>query len=142
MQPNQKRSFVMSPVIRISDNLHKRLEKHAVGFDTPASVIERLLNKIEGVDNAEGLKKAEKKDLLPIFLEPSNIDKFKEKLLEHRKASICIRYSDGEVEEKPWNASRFTVESDVIGNLRSRQEFRQGAWQERDIKDVTVKIDY
>lgn len=34
----------MAPVIRISDELYGRLEALARGFDTPAAVIERLLN--------------------------------------------------------------------------------------------------
>jgi hypothetical protein len=34
----------MSPVIRIPEHIYKRLESKAEGFDTPASVIERLLN--------------------------------------------------------------------------------------------------
>lgn len=37
----------MCPVIRIPDHIYSRLEKHAVGFDTPASVIERMLDVIE-----------------------------------------------------------------------------------------------
>ncbi len=34
----------MAPVIRVSEELYGQLEKLAVGFDTPANVIERLLN--------------------------------------------------------------------------------------------------
>jgi hypothetical protein len=34
----------MSQVIRIPSDIYKRLEAYAVGFDTPAGVIERLLN--------------------------------------------------------------------------------------------------
>ena len=34
----------MSPVIRVNDPLFEELEKLAVGFDTPANVIERLVN--------------------------------------------------------------------------------------------------
>ena len=34
----------MSQVIRIPESIYKRLESHAKGFDTPANVIERLLN--------------------------------------------------------------------------------------------------
>lgn len=34
----------MSQVIRIPGNIYKRLESYAVGFDTPAGVIERLLD--------------------------------------------------------------------------------------------------
>jgi hypothetical protein len=43
----------MPPVIRIPDALYARLEKHAQGFDTPAAVIERLLNKVEGVESLD-----------------------------------------------------------------------------------------
>jgi len=34
----------MPPVIRVNENLYEKLEKLAVGFDTPANVIERLVN--------------------------------------------------------------------------------------------------
>jgi len=37
------------PVIRISDSLYKKLESLAKGFDTPQNVIERLIEKTEGV---------------------------------------------------------------------------------------------
>ena len=39
----------MSQVIRVSDNLYKRLEAHASGFDTPSNVVEAILNAYEGV---------------------------------------------------------------------------------------------
>ncbi len=41
----------MSQVIRISDQLFKRLEKYAQGFDTPAKVIEKILDEYEGVES-------------------------------------------------------------------------------------------
>ena len=34
----------MSPVIRVSDSIYKRLEAQAIGFDNPSSVIERLID--------------------------------------------------------------------------------------------------
>lgn len=34
----------MSPVIRVSDEVYARLEQHAVGFDNPSNVVERLLD--------------------------------------------------------------------------------------------------
>jgi hypothetical protein len=40
----------MCPVIRISDELFTRLESYAIGFDTPSSVIERLLDEHENID--------------------------------------------------------------------------------------------
>lgn len=42
----------MPPVIRISESLYQRLSAHAEGFDTPANVIERLLDQVEGVSPA------------------------------------------------------------------------------------------
>ena len=43
----------MSQVIRIPSNVYSRLERHAQGFDTPANVIEKLLNHYEGVNFQE-----------------------------------------------------------------------------------------
>ncbi len=37
----------MSPIVRISDDIYKRLESHAVGFDTPSNVIEKLIEYYE-----------------------------------------------------------------------------------------------
>ncbi len=43
----------MSQVIRIPSNIYKKLESYAVGFDTPAGVIERLLDFYEKHNNSE-----------------------------------------------------------------------------------------
>jgi len=56
----------MAPVIRIPEDVFKRLQKHAVPFeDTPASVIDRLLTFFDEhsstPDTAEGVKKARDK---------------------------------------------------------------------------------
>ncbi|NOX09811.1 MAG: hypothetical protein GXP22_10070 [Gammaproteobacteria bacterium] len=41
----------MCPVVRIPEQTYKRLEQHAEGFDSPARVVERLLNHFEGVED-------------------------------------------------------------------------------------------
>jgi hypothetical protein len=41
----------MPPVVRISDEVYSRLEQHAVGFDSPSSVIERILDHYERRSN-------------------------------------------------------------------------------------------
>lgn len=46
----------MPPVIRISDELYDRLAKRAEGFDTPANVIEGLLDDAEGVKRSKSRK--------------------------------------------------------------------------------------
>lgn len=43
----------MSHVIRIPPEIYARLERHAKGFDTPANVIERLLDHYEGVAKSQ-----------------------------------------------------------------------------------------
>jgi len=43
----------VSKTIRIPADVYKRLEEHARGFDTPANVIERLLNSYEGIPAQE-----------------------------------------------------------------------------------------
>ena len=43
----------MSKVVRISNELFSRLESHAVGFDSPTNVIEKLLNSFEGTSSKE-----------------------------------------------------------------------------------------
>ena len=77
---------------------------------------------------------------LPITLEPSDPDLFKQELLISKKAEIEINYSDGRVEQKQWIARRFAVSSNVIRNLRSRPEFRSGNWQARGIQRVHVRV--
>lgn len=74
--------------------------------------------------------------LLPITFDPSEESEFKQKLLLNKKAIIETHYANGTVESKVWNASRFSISSNLLGNLRSRQEFRAGKWQEAGIVRV------
>ena len=79
-------------------------------------------------------------DVLPIFLSPTIPEDFKARLLESHKAIMDIFYSDGSIDQKPWDASRFSKSSNVFGNLRSRPEFRRGEWQRRGIVKVNVRV--
>lgn len=74
--------------------------------------------------------------LLPITFDPSEDNEFKQKLLLNKKAIIETHYANGTVESKVWNASRFSISSNLLGNLRSRPEFRAGKWQEAGIVRV------
>jgi len=79
---------------------------------------------------------------LEIELLPNDQEKFKKLLLQYEKATVKIIYFDDKIESKIWNANRFKLTSNVIGNLRSRREFRQGNWQKLGIKKVQVEIIY
>lgn len=78
--------------------------------------------------------------VLPITLEPSDSNIFKKELLISKQAEIKIFYSDGRIERKLWNAARFSISSNVLGNLRSRPEYRSGKWQSRGIVKIHVKV--
>jgi hypothetical protein len=79
-------------------------------------------------------------DMLPITLEPPQPAEFKRQLLTHRRAEIATYYRDGRIKHRSWDASRFSESSNVMGNLRSRPEFRQGMWQGAGIVKVHVCV--
>lgn len=81
------------------------------------------------------------KDILPIELSPSSESEFKSKLLVCQKAYITTFYTDGTSKVALWNAQKFRQGSNVLGNLRSRPEFRNGRWQTLGIKKVLVSIE-
>lgn len=49
----------MCPVIRISSETYSRLEKHAVGFDSPANVIDKMLDHYESKKPASSVNTLE-----------------------------------------------------------------------------------
>ncbi len=79
-------------------------------------------------------------NLLPITLDPSEVNDFKSRLLDRKSAEIAVLYGDGLTETRRWNVSRFSKTSDVFRNLRSRHEFRQGKWQGLGIVKVHVRV--
>ena len=113
----------MSQTIRIPANLYHRLSLHAKGFDTPANVIERLLNfyeeqnDIESTENHEHV--SQEATSLEIIYYPSDELSFKKALLQNKIAYVLLHKVDGTTELKEWNASKFSSHSDVNANLRS-----------------------
>ncbi len=78
--------------------------------------------------------------VLPITTVPSDTDDFKKAFIKRGEATIYITYSNGRVETATWRMVRFDENSDVIGNIRSRPQFRSGEWQRRGITKVVVKV--
>lgn len=105
------------PVVRLSGELYKRLEAHAEGFDTPANVIEKVLNVYEGVSEYEKADVAPDSKPLLIFL--PNEESFRLRLLEKKLAKRILHYRDGSVEEKLWKANSFSRASNLRGNIWS-----------------------
>ena len=55
---------------------------------------------------------------------PSDLNTFKTELLAKRKAVITLYYEYGKVDVKPWDASLFTVDSNLKGNIQSKPFWR------------------
>lgn len=111
---------------------------------TESIIIENI---IESIDGNNLLIEDEKDNKFPrmtldIELIPNDPLEFKELLLKYKSAYMSIFYNDGTKEVKEWNASNMGEKSDIIRNLRSRPDFRQGNWQKLNIKRVEVEINY
>ena len=113
----------MDQEIKIPASLYQRLGFHAKGFDTPANVIERILDFYEEQKGLESTAESEAVIKVPTSLEiiyyPSDENSFKQLLLQTKKAYVLLRKVDGTSELKEWNASNFDNSSSVSGNLRS-----------------------
>ena len=67
---------------------------------------------------------------------------FKQLLLEKKKAYVDWYYQNGRVEaQKPWDASRFSKDSNLLAIVRSRPEARKGKWKELGLTKVVYKIE-
>ena len=79
---------------------------------------------------------------LPITLLPSPEAAFKDALMRTKQAWIVTTYRDGREEVSPWRANNITQSSNIVGNIRSRPQFRSGEWQENGIASVKVCIEH
>ena len=78
---------------------------------------------------------------LPIILIPSPAEVFRRALMRTKQAWILVTYRDGREEVRRWKAPKISATSNIIGNLRSRPEFRPGTWQRSGIASVQVSIE-
>lgn len=127
----------MSQVIRISDQLFKRLEKYAQGFDTPAKVVEKILDEYEGVESINpDLDMVEPSNHLDMIFEDGDEESFKIAFLNCGVASVEIFYTNGSAESYQWKKNNFTEKSSAKGNLMSG---RLRGWKEKGIIKAVVK---
>lgn len=84
------------------------------------------------------VRSGKRNEVLPIELSPSSHENFKTALLRTKQAWITIIYQNGREEVRLWNADRISPSSNIIGNLRSRPEFRSGTWQQNGIVMIRV----
>lgn len=110
----------MPPIIRLPDELYTRLSKHAKGFDTPANVIEKLLNQVEGINptkEAKEPKTLQRKRPELIFLPDET--SFRQGLINGHTGEVTLHLSNGSTVKKDWRSVRFTERSNLRGNIWS-----------------------
>lgn len=140
---NRKETTIMEQQVSIPLALYKRLESHAKGFDTPAIVLERLLDYYEKNSGETSSTQAvytpevSTVDLELVFL-PNDEEEFKSQLLESRKAWICLHYLNGDKRVKTWNIKEFGPTSNLRGNLFSG--YLRG-WRNKGVYRAEVAID-
>lgn len=113
--------------IEISQETFQRLEKLAVGFDTPDAVIQRLLDLKDG-----------KKEVKPeLVFWPADENKFKSELIQKKEAEVVIYKSDETREVNTWKANRFAPNSSLRGNIWSGP---LRGWKEKGIVKAELNI--
>ena len=128
----------MSPTIRVSEELYKRLGKYSYGFKTPADVIAEMLDFYERNVDPRPCPSPPPPPRLEIVYYPVNdAEHFKRLLLEHGFAYVKLSKTDGTSETHLWNAARFAKESSVENNLRSG--YLRG-WRTKGICKAEVSI--
>lgn len=121
----------MMKKIEISDSTFLRLEGLVVGFDSPESVIIRLLDLAE-------YKNGENSEAKPtIVFSPNDETKFKQLLVRFKRAEVVIYKHDGTREILQWNASKLTESSNLRRNLWSG--FLRD-WKKKNISSIQLSI--
>ena len=77
------------------------------------------------------------KTKLSIDLTPSDINEFKKNLLAKKQAERIVYYSDGTIRRDTWNASKFSHNSNVLNNIKSK--YRN--WKTDGIIRIEIKCD-
>ena len=113
--------------IDIEETTYKRLEALVQGFETPDSVINRLIDSVEG-------KKETKPEL---SFTPIDESRFLKLLVRDRVAEVVLYKQNGERTVSQWSANKITESSNLRANLWSG--FLRG-WKEKGIISAEFNI--
>lgn len=114
--------------IDINEANFKRLEALTIGFDTPDSVISRLLDQAES--------RPEKKP--KIIFNPSTEEQFKRELLQSRLAEVCLHTNESKNKQYfSWGANKLKTESNLKANIWSG--FLRG-WKDKGINKIELTV--
>ena len=115
-----------------------RVNRQYIASLLPDDLDDGLGSDPEPPDSSPVVRREE--DTLPITLDPPTAEAFRDALLRKREARIFEFYRDGRTIERHWNANNMSESSNVLGNLRSRPQYRKGAWKGLGIQSLTVYV--
>ncbi len=118
----------MCPVIRIPNDLYKKLEHLAVGFDTPANVIEKLIIAQDGNEIEDGLLSGKKGDEITISIQHNlPVSEFK-KIHRIKKWSKCLQQGNSQIINTYLELSEnnYGIERDVFMDVLESKEVYGG----------------
>lgn len=99
-------------------------------YETQKEINRTLIIESSGQTNGE----------IEIILNPKNPKEFKKKLLITKSATITYFYKNGEVIDKHWDASRFTRDSNLMGNITSKSGIRKKERIAQGVIKVEINI--
>lgn len=141
---------ILRPVLNLRSDVADTSELFLRGYQL-LSLFPRSFNLVEFEDMSDVTENEKIPDnnrrapkagqaILPINITPSSEKEFKEALLRTKRAEIIVHYQKRTTERKEWRADKFRMSSKVLGNLRSRPEFRPGVWQNLGITRIDVSV--
>lgn len=105
-------------------------------YDKKDNVVEELPQSAEKI-NQETVSTGTG-DKLIVEYKPSDMQEFKDIILESKRGTLHYFFEDGTSQYKDWKAERLSEDSDIKHNIRSRAELRQDHWKRNHIKKVIV----
>ena len=117
-------------VLRVLNNINLEVKEKNIIHENMERVVKSEINRYSRTKNGN----------FEIVLIPSNERLFKEKLLETKSATIKYFYDNGEIVNKHWDASRFTRESNLMGNITSKSGIRKKERIEQGVIKVELTI--
>ena len=128
--------------VPISVNVYDRLKPLAGGFDTPSTVIEKLLDFYESHQTIQKENVTspdlEESTSLDIVFYPNDKVEFKSLLIAKKIAWVKLTMVDGSTVLKMWEANKFTEDSHLMGNLRSGYLRK---WKTKKIVKAEISIE-
>lgn len=100
----------------------------------------RNINPVSPHDSIHENDLHQTRGVLPINLEPADSSEFLTRLMRVGEAEIQVNFFDGTTMFKKWVPVKISAASNIIGNLRSRPEFRKGTWEKNGISSVVVRV--